>query len=194
VAGYAAIVGGDDRYIGNLFLSGDRDLAYAPHSGRPGRREAGYGTARYDGHPASLADYLALVSDPTRGDHERFADVKQPVYIRDNVYGPGARAFEGEQGATVLPHGDACARVVDEGAEVFLECTLPGPFDDARVQTVNGLDLERVRFVDAEFEEPDGTPAVLATDLVGARKTTSDSYPAGPLSALSSGVSRIRVW
>jgi hypothetical protein len=194
VAGYAAIVGGDDRYIGNIFLSGDPDAAYAPESSRPGRREAGYGTAGYDGHPASMKDYLALVSDPTKGDHERFTNVKQPVYIRDNVYASGAKAFEAENGATVLPDGDATATVVDEGAEVFLECTLPGPFDDARVQTVSGVDLERVRFVDADFEEPDGTPAVLGTDLVGAAKTPSSSYPAGPLSILTSGVSRIRVW
>lgn len=194
VAGYAAITGGDDRYIGNIFLGGDRDLAYAPGATRPGRRDAGYGTAGYDGHPASLEDFLALVSDPTKGDHERFAHVLQPVYVRDNVYASGARAFAAEAGATVLDDGDVTATVVDEGAEVFLECSLPVPYDDVRVPTVGGADLERVRFVDADFEEADGTPAVLATDLVGAAKTLSGSYPAGPLSALTSGVSRTRVW
>lgn len=153
-----------------------------------------YGTAGYDGHPSSLGAYLALVSDPTKGDHERFTNVKQPVYIRDNVYASGAQAFEAEDGATVLPDGDATATVVDEGTEVFLECTLPGPFDDARVQTVSGVDLERVRFVDADFEEPDGSPAVLATDLVGADKAPTGSYPAGPISTLPSGHSRTRVW
>ena len=49
-----------------------------------GRRRAsehgvGNGTAGYDGHPASLAEYLAQVDDPSRGDHERFMGVKQPV-------------------------------------------------------------------------------------------------------------------
>ena len=193
VAGYAAITGGDDRYIGNLLLSDDPALAYTPESRRPGRREVGYGTAGYDGHPASLEAYLALVSDPTKGDHERFAHVKQPVYIRDNVYAPGARPFESEDGATVLADS-ASATVVEEGGEVFLETHLPAAFDDARIETVTGLDLERVRFVDAEFEEPDGTPAVLDTDLVGTDKTPSGSYPAGPLSALTSGDSRVRVW
>jgi hypothetical protein len=194
VAGYAAITGGDDRYIGNLFLSGDPALAYTPESTRPGRREVGYGTAVYNGHPASMEDYLALVSDPTKGDHERFAHVKQPVYIHDNVYAAEALAYEAETGATVLPDGDATATVVDEGAEAFLELTLPAAFDDVRVPTVSGVDLERVRFVDADFEEPDGTPAVLAADLVGTEKTPSGSYPAGPLGTLGSGVSRIRVW
>ena len=185
VAGYAAITGGDDRYIGNVFLGGDPALAYGPESTRPGRREVGYGTAGYDGHPASMEDYLALVSDPTKGDHERFANVLQPVYIRDNVYASGAEAFEAETGATVLTDGDVTATVVDEGAEVYLECRLPAAYDDVRVTTVSGADLERVRFVDAEFEEPDGAPAVLAADLVGAVKTPSGSYPAGPISALT---------
>jgi hypothetical protein len=193
VAGYAAIVGGDDRYIGNLFLSGDPALAYTPESRRPGRREVGYGTAGYNGHPASLEDYLALVSDPTKGDHERFAHVRQPVYIRDNVYAAGAHPFEAEDRPTLLT-GDATARVVDDGGEAYLECALPASFDQVRVPTVSGADLERVRFVDADFEEPDGTPAVLATDLVGDAKAPSGSYPAGPVQALASGGTRIRVW
>jgi hypothetical protein len=141
-----------------------------------------------------LDKYLALVSDPTKGDHERFAKVLQPVYIHDNVYASGAKAFEAEIGATVLSDGDVTATVVEEGSEVFLECSLPVSYDAVRVPTVSGADLERVRFVDAEFEEPDGAPAVLATDLVGAVKTPSGSYPAGPISALTSGSSRTRVW
>ena len=98
VAGYAAILGGDDRYIGNIFLGGDPALAYGETSHRL-LRPVGHGTAGYDGHPPSLEAYLALVADPTRGDHERFRDVKQPVFIRDNVYAAGAKAYEAEQGA-----------------------------------------------------------------------------------------------
>jgi hypothetical protein len=194
VAGYAAILGGDDRYIGNVFLGGDLALAYAPDSSRPGRREVGYGTAGYDGRPASMEAYLALVSDPTKGDHERFTNVMQPVYIRDNVYAAGARAFEAESGAIVLAESDVTAAVVDQGTKVYLECTLPVDFDAVRVGTVSGADLERVRFVDADFEEHDGSLAVLAADLIGVDKTPSSSYPAGPISELTSGVSRIRVW
>ena len=192
MAGYAAIHGGDDRYIGNIFLGGDPALAYGPTSRRGS--EPDHGTVGYDGHPPSLEDYLALVADPTRGDHERFMNVKQPVFIRDNVYAAGAKAFEAEQGAIVLAGSDVTAAVVDEGAEVYLECHLPVAFDNVRVDTVSGADLERVRFVDADFEEPDGTPAVLGADLVGVDKTPSGSYPPGPITALASGSSRIRVW
>ena len=53
---------------------------------------------------------------------------------------------------------------------------------------------ERVRFVDAEFEEADGSLASIDTDLVGDRKTHGRSYAAGPIATLASGSSRRRVW
>jgi hypothetical protein len=194
VAGYAAIHGGDDRHIGNIFLGGDPALAYGPHSTRPVQRAVGHGTAGYNGHPVSMEAYLELVSDPTKGDHERFMNVKQPVYIRDNVYAAGADSFDAEKGAAILGGNDVTVAVSDEGAEVYLECQLPIDFDSTRVDSVSGADLPPVRFVDADFEEPDGTPVVLGSDLVGAAKTPGSSYPAGPLAVLASGSSRIRVW
>ena len=192
VAGYAAIHGGDDRHIGNIFLGGDAGLAYGT-SARPSRG-ADHGTVGYNGHPASMEDYLALVGDTTRGDHQRFMGAKQPVHIHDNVYAGGAKPFEAEHGAIVLTGNDVVARVVDEGAEVYLESRLPTEFDSVRLGVITGSDLERVRFVDAEFEERDGSPAVLATDLVGLDKVGGGSYPAGPITALASGVARTRVW
>src|SRR5215212_2189365 len=197
VAGYAAIHGGDDRYIGNIFLGGDATQAYgaSARSGSfPNRVErAEHGTVGYNGHPASMEDYLALVGDPSRGDHQRFMGVKQPVHIHDNVYASGARPYEAEKQATVVTGTEVVAVVVDEGAEVYLESRLPPEFDNVRLGVITGSDLERVRFVDAEFEEPDGSPAVMATDLVGDDKTSSGSYPAGPITAFASGVARTRV-
>jgi hypothetical protein len=192
VAGYAAIHGGDDRHVGNIFLGGNAAQAYGP-SAQFGQR-AEYGTVGYNGHPASMEDYLALVGDPSRGDHERFMGVKQPVYIRDNLYAAAARPYEAEKGATVLTGTDVVAMVVDEGTEVYLESRLPAEFDNVRLGIITGSDLERVRFVDAEFEERDGSPAVLAGDLVGLDKAAGGSYPAGPITALASGVARTRVW
>jgi glycosyl hydrolase family 120/parallel beta helix pectate lyase-like protein/uncharacterized protein DUF1565 len=192
VAGYAAIYGGDDRYTGNVFLGGNREQAYGADARV--HDAAAYGTAGYNGHPTSIAEYIARVGDPSRGDHERFAGVPQPVYIRDNVYAAGANPFEAEQGAVVLGDADVRVAVVDEGDTVYLETQLPEGFDDARVSMITGGDLERVRFVDAEFEERDGSPAVMNIDLVGSVKTDEQPYPAGPLAALGSGMSRTRVW
>jgi hypothetical protein len=192
VAGYAAILGGDDRVIGNIFLGGDVSQAYGPTT-RFGQG-AGHGTAGYDGHPSSLAEYLAQVDDPSRGDHERFMDVKQAVYVRDNVYAAGAARYEGEQDPLVLDDADLKFAVVEDGDRVYLEAQLPEAFDTARVGLITGRDLERVRFVDADFEEADGSPARLDTDLAGVRKTAEQAYPAGPVATLTAGLSRTRVW
>src|SRR3954468_2985625 len=61
LAGYAVIHGGDDRFIGNVFIGGDVDRAYAP--GSPFHETAGHGTGVYEGHPTTLADYLARIAE-----------------------------------------------------------------------------------------------------------------------------------
>ena len=126
-------------------------------------------------------------------DHERFAEVKQPVYLRDNVYAGGATPYESERGPSVL-NDDVAVVVVEDGDRVFLETTFPVAFDDVRLAVTGGADLPPVRFVDAEFEEPDGSPAVLVTDLIGTVKDPRACHPAGPLGALRSGTHRTRVW
>jgi hypothetical protein len=141
-----------------------------------------------------MQDFLGVVADVTRGDHQRFTDVKQPVYIHDNVYGAGANPYDAEKNAIVLSASQAHAQFVDEGDAVYLETLLPQAFDNVRLQVTTGVDLEPVRLVDAAFEEPDGSPAHPVTDLTGFAKTAGNAYPAGPLAQLTSGVTRVRVW
>jgi Right handed beta helix region/Protein of unknown function (DUF1565) len=191
VAGYAVIYGADDRYVGNLFLGGDVDDAYAPESRF--RSRAGHGTAVYEGHPTTFAEYLHRIDEQPPGDLDRYPGVKQPVYLRSNVYARGARASDAEQDPLVLD-GEVSVEVVEEGDGVYLQTHLPEDFDPARVGVVTARDLERVRFVDADYEQRDGTPAVMDVDLVGERKEHGRSYPAGPVAALAPGTGRVRVW
>jgi Right handed beta helix region len=192
VAGYAVIYGADDRWIGNIFLGGDVAAAYG-HSAF-GTEAAGYGTAGYDGHPATLEEYLGLIAlKPGSYDHRRFPGVKQPAYLRGNVYGPGASAFACEDSALALTE-DVSFEIADEGEEVYLQARLPAAFSGARLGVVTGADLPRVRFADADFEERDGSPVTVGTDLLGARKEPGHDYPAGPIASLGPGTSRIRVW
>jgi hypothetical protein len=191
VAGYAVIYGADDRYVGNVFLGGDLDRAYTPGSlFRPG---AGYGLGVYDGHPTTFAEYLRRIDEQPAGDHERFSEVKQPVYLRDNVFAGGARPSDGEPDALVL-NGEADVTVEEDGDAVYLKTKLPEGFNDALLGVVAGRDLERVRFAGADFEEPDGSPAVIDLDLLGVRKEPAQTYPAGPIAALHAGTARLRVW
>ena len=191
IAGYAVIYGADDRYVGNLFIGGDRDQAYAP--GSEFHRTATHGTSGYDGHPASFADYLARIDAQPPGDHQRFPGVKQPAYIRGNVYAAGARPSESEQDALIIG-GAVSVGIVEDGDAVYLQTELPEDFDRARVGVVTGLDLEHVRFADADYEERDGSPAAMDVDLVGERKEHGLNYPAGPIAGLAAGTAHVRVW
>jgi hypothetical protein len=189
VAGYAAIVGGDDRYVGNLFVGGDTKIAYGKEP-LEGQGPAFAGTAAYDGYPASFEEYLGRIAAREPGDHQRFLGLTQPVYAWGNVYAGGARPFAGESGPLLLDSGRVS--VVDEGDEVYLETDLPAAFGQARHAVVTGADLPRVRFADADFEEHDGSPVVVDVDLTGEPRTNGAS--AGPIAALGAGQSRLRVW
>ncbi|MEO7586404.1 MAG: right-handed parallel beta-helix repeat-containing protein [Arachnia sp.] len=191
VAGYAAILGGDDRWIGNVFFGGDDSQAYGPE--RPATRSTGYGTNGYDAHPESLGDYLELVDDPSRGDHQRFAEAKQPVYIRSNAYVAGALPYRNEHGPLVMD-GSAQAGIAVEGDNGYLVVHLPAEFYETTLGLITGDDLEPVRFVDAEFEERDGTRAMLDRDLLGVVKVPGEAYVLGPIAALSSEHARVQIW
>ncbi|WP_217493819.1 right-handed parallel beta-helix repeat-containing protein [Humibacillus sp. DSM 29435] len=190
VAGYAVIYGADDRWVGNLFAGGEVELAY----GREAHTYdgAGVGTAGYDGHPSTFEDYLALIDAQPPGDHNRFPEVPQAVYIRHNAYAGAATAYAAEEGPLRLDRADFT--IIEEADAVFLEADLPPSFEGLQVTVVTGADLPRVRFVDADFEERDGSPVTVDRDLLGERKNLDRRYPAGPIATLSAGTSRIRVW
>ncbi|GIG29160.1 right-handed parallel beta-helix repeat-containing protein [Cellulomonas marina] len=187
VAGYAVVYGGDDRWVGNLFLGGDATSAYVP--GTAGYGPVDVGTAGYDGCPATFDEYLAGLGP---GDHVRFHGHRQPAYVHHNVYANSARPYEQERGAVVLPGPVAWGLVVDDGA-VHLELDLPEAAVAPVLDVVTGADLPPVRFVGADFEAPDGSPVVLGTDLRGDARTAGTAYPAGPLVALPAGPTRVRI-
>src|SRR5690606_4986176 len=141
--------------------------------------------------PATFAEYLASVDRPG-GDHQRFHGLRQPAYIHHNAYAGGARPYEHEQDAIVVDDAVRVA-VVDEGEHVYLEAALPDALTGGHVGLVTAADLPPVRFAEADFEEPDGTPLVAGADLVGRAKEPGAVYPVGPLAA-PDGDGRTRVW
>lgn len=196
VAGFAVIYGGDDRYVGNLFFgrgtAGPLGLAYAEDRKRLDRTDViGYGTGVYDGHPDSAASYLASVEAALPGDVEIYLELRQPVYIHDNAYLAGARPFDLEPNPVVISDGGRpVVRTV--GSEVWLEFDVPAEVAACRVPPVRTSDLEHVRFVNADFENPDGSELVLDTDLLG--DCAGMSEPIGPLNSLRPGHNATLVW
>lgn len=188
VAGYGVIQGGDDRFVGNLFIPG-RSPGYQTNP--DGKSTTGYGTVVYDGHPASFADYREELVNRPPGDQERFASVPQAVYLRGNAYAAGATPFAGETHPILL--GEAAARIVRDGDEVILETSLPPDFDTASLAAVSTDDLPRTRLSSAGFEDPSGSPVALDRDLAGTRSPAGASRLPGPLAGLRAGERRTRL-
>ena len=178
VIGYAMVYGADDRLYQNLFIGGkDREAV---------------GTFGYDGCTASLEEYMAAVDAQVPGDLEIFEKVEQPAYIARNAYLSGAKAFGREADKLERPDFDAGFKVEEDGGEVYLNCTLPDGFDAYLSEPHTTRSLGRVRIVDADFENPDGTPLSIDSDLLDA-PVPRQSVP-GPLASLKAGGNRIRVW
>jgi hypothetical protein len=181
VAGYAMVYGYDDRLYQNIFVGGSPVGVV--------------GTAGYDACTASLEEYMAKVDEldtESPGDLDLFEAVEQPAYVNGNAYFNGAKAFNLEDTKLEHPDFDAAFSIEDAGDEVWLNITLPQGFEAFISEPHNINTLHRVRIVDADFENPDGSPLIFDADLLNA-DTTISTVP-GPVSTLKSGKNRVKVW
>ncbi|WP_226037466.1 right-handed parallel beta-helix repeat-containing protein [Aquibacillus saliphilus] len=177
VTGFAPVYGGDDRYYNNIFI-GDDSLE-------------GVGTAHYDGYTASIEEYIDTVNEEP-GDHERFHHVPQHVSINHNAYFNGASSFERENEKLVQEKFNPEINIVEEGNEVYLSVELPEDFESILGEIQTTETLGRVRLVDVEFENPDGTELNLDTDLLGEKR--SEKSTLGPIAQLQKGKNYLKVW
>jgi alpha-L-arabinofuranosidase len=177
VAGFSFVYGGDDRFFNNIFI------------GRDGLE--GVGTAHFKDYTVSLEEYIEKVHKKP-GDLESFTLVEQPVYINNNVYFNGAEPFERENDKLVDESFDPKLSIIDKGEEVYLSCELPESFENILGEIHSTATLPRVRIVDADFDNPDGSALILDTDLLD--NQLQEKSALGPISLLKSGKNYIRVW
>jgi len=181
VAGCALVYGADDRFFQNLFIGG------------PGRETVG--TFGYDGCTSSLEEYVNAVAEAgakAPGDLGLFEAVEQPAYIAQNVYLSGAVSSALEPVKLDRPGFDAAFTLEANDGEAYLCCTLPEGFEAFVWDPATTASLKRVRIADAEFENPDGSPARLDSDILD-RKIFGKAVP-GPCACLKSGRNRVKVW
>jgi len=192
VAGFAAIAGGDDRFLANVFLAGNKDYAY-PH-GSALAAQASFGTSGYDAFPPSMEDFMAGL-DMSLGDHERYHAVLRPVMIDENVYAQGATPYRHEAHKVMLGGEESCGfEVIEREDGVYLHLDLPAAFDTARTSVKSGSDLGTAYYPDVEFEDPTGRLVTIDVDLVGTRKAADETYVAGPLAGIGQGEHIVKVW
>lgn len=179
VTGYAMVYGADDRFYENLFIGG--------------QTEDTVGTAIYDGFTSSLEEYMDVVENGVRGgDLEVFELVEQPAYIENNVYMNQAKACAKEEGKMEASDFDAAFKIETDGETVYLDVSLPNGLEEHGHQPRNTATLGRVRIVDVDYENPDGSSLVLDSDYFD--EAIQDIAVAGPFIQLKAGKNRIKVW
>lgn len=178
VAGFSLIYGGDDRFYNNIFI------------GKAGLAEVG--TNHFKNYTTSLEEYIEKVHVIINGDVEEFSLVEQPVYINHNAYLNGAEPFERENEKLVEAGFDPLLEIIDQGEEVYLSVELPDSFEHILGQVHSTASLPRVRIVDAEFENPDGSQVVLDSDYLDVEKAQKSGL--GPIAQLKKGKNYIKVW
>ena len=177
IAGFSLVYGGDDRFYNNIFI------------GKDGLE--GVGTSHYKNYTTSLEEYIEKVNN-NYGDVEEFTLVEQPVYINNNAYFSGAEPFEKENTKLVDKSFNPNFQIIDKGEAVYISCELPESFESILGQVQSTATLARVRIVDAEFENPDGSAVILDTDLLDEHR--DEKSPLGPISLLKKGKNYIKIW
>ena len=179
--GTTFVYGGDDRWYQNIFVGGSKIHTEQSTSG----------TVDYNGHPASFEEYLEVLDSLGGGDHERFEQVKQAVYINDNAYLNGALAYDKEADKIENAYNPK-VRIVTEGKKTYLEIDIKNELLKKPTKPLETKDLEMVRIVEAPFENPDGTDIIFGTDYNN--KKRSKQSLVGPFAKLEKGVNKIKVW
>ncbi|HHV10988.1 MAG TPA: DUF1565 domain-containing protein [Clostridiales bacterium] len=181
VTGYAMVYGADDRLYQNIFVGG--------------RTADPVGTSIYDSCTASLDEYIdevEKINRETPGDLEIFEKIEQPAYVSENTYINGAKAFHKEECKLEYADFNADYSIVNDDGTVYLNITLPEDFKGFTHAPHSTYTLPRVRIVDADFENPDGSPLVLDSDYFDA--PISGRTVCGPIEILKAGKNRIRIW
>ncbi|MBD8067631.1 right-handed parallel beta-helix repeat-containing protein [Bacillus sp. PS06] len=177
VAGFAPVYGGDDRFYNNIFI-GDVNLENV-------------GTSHYNGYPTSLEEYIETVHQED-GDHQSFNKVEQPVYINRNAYFNGAKPFARENEKLEADQFNPQIKIVESGNEVYLHLNLPEDFERLLGDIPSTKTLKRVRIVDAEFENPDGSELILDIDFLGNQREARSVL--GPIAQFQKGENYVKVW
>ena len=187
VAGTVPVYGQDHRYYNNIFVAYD---GYEK-SGPAGIGIDGCGTEIYDGSTASYEEYNQKIFSYGLGDLELFQKTEQPIYASGNAYLKGAEAFDRETVNYVNKAFDPQVKVTKEADGTYLEITLSEEMLAIPTAVQSTETLGTVRIADAVYEDPDGNPIVLDTDLNG--KKRSEHPVVGPLE-LKAGFNRVKVW
>ncbi len=169
------VYSGDDRYYNNIFANTQKTE----------NKKFVVGLGLYNGAPDTLEEYLDTVfTKYGKCDTEAFSFEKQPLFTAHNYYGDGVMPYERDR-TSVKTRLATNARVYEKDGNVYLEMTLDESFATLLPEIVDTARLDMPRISEALYENPDGTPITVDTDLLGKKRGTHPT--AGPIEDLGTG-------
>ena len=182
IMGTAVVYGGDERFLRNIFVgisSDDNDDSWIS------------GTATYNGHTASIEEYIEKVIEKGRGDVGDYMDILQPIYADSNCYYWGAKSFDGES-SKYESNFDPHFEISENNGELYIKFNM----QNADVLLCKGhirtRDLPIPRISEAPYENADGTELVIDSDYFGSSRGISSAC--GPFAAITAGANKFKIW
>lgn len=177
VAGLMTILGGDDRFLNNIFVGNESSEA----------SKGKYGLSVYDDYPVEMDNWLVgkNVDD--------YAQIKLPLYISSNLYLNGAKSYIKETDSKVNNTLKPEISIEEKGNAVFLQITTDESFNLVNCKTVNTQNMGYAFQSESPFENPDGSLLKITSDYFGMER--NESNPAvGPFKALKAGKNVFKIW
>jgi len=179
VAGFMNILGGDDRYYGNILLG----------NGTPDKVMT-QGNSIYDKH-LTREEYIETLEPGIKPiSIYKFTVTPQPVYINDNVYAKNASPYCKEK--NYLKTEKIPFELSFENGKVILTTDIPGEVVGFSFEPISAKDLTPPRITEQPFENPDETDMELSRDYFGVSR--KGKWCAGAFAELKEGKQRFVVW
>lgn len=196
VAGLMTILGGDDRYFGNIFTSREVDSSADKVAADAGdvivnevadtREKRVSGTAIFNGFPLETDNWHEGQSP------DDYARHKLPVRIASNLYYKGAEPYERETNPSCETSFDPEIALTVDGGAVFLEFTLDRGPEQLEASPMSDQDLGLAFEPEVPFENPDGSPVDFGADYFG--KPRDNNPRMGAFQDIKAGRNRVQVW
>lgn len=172
IAGYQELVGGDDRFINNIFIRDNEINSRQEDSQLKSRLDFGKGSEDF-----GLSAYQ---------------NTKLPVKAFGNTYINGAIPYVKESNPLELGYNPTLQ--IEENEEgVFLSFEVTKKLLKARNKLVTTAVLGKAAISGQTFENPDSTTITIDKDFLGNPRNKSNPV-VGPIKFTDKGLSRIKVW
>ncbi len=170
IAGYRETLGGDDRFVNNIFVANSEINADQPNPQLATR--AVYGR-----------EFFGLLA---------YDQAALPVRSAGNVYLNGATPAGTEIDPTELP-GDLGLRLTEQSGEWFLTLSIPPRVARQKNELVTTSMLGKATVPDQAYSNPDGSPLAVDTDYLGNPRSPTNPV-AGPFEITTEGLITVSVW